>query len=191
MRSLCLVAMLAGAPLAGHGAASLENAGYVGVASPADSAPAWFQRHLEELTRGSGRWTADNSAFKSREEPWDGYGLEWTWGLGRHSVKGRLYAIQDGREVGSLFEYRLLWHPGERMAMLLQYGSDGTYGQGVIQPDGTDGTMVEQTFFQPGGGTTRIKHTDHYAGEVRVVQSFEWVEGAWHPRRLYRWRRGS
>lgn len=65
----------------------------------ADSAPAWFRRHIEGLTRDSGRWIADNAGFISQSEPWDHYGLEWTWGLGRHSVKGRLYAIKAGKDV--------------------------------------------------------------------------------------------
>ena len=186
---LSLIALIAWAPVPCHVAASLEDVGCAGIATAADSAPAWFRRHLENLTSGSGRWTADNSAFRSQGEPWDAYGLEWTWGLGRQSVKGRLYAIKDGKEVGSFFEYRLLWHPGERKAMLFQYGSDGTYGLGVIEPDGANGTAVEQTFYQPDGGTTRVKHTDRHIGEVRVVRSFDWVNGAWHPRRVYHWKR--
>lgn len=106
-------------------------------AAPAatDSIPSWFRHHMEELTRGSGRWTADNAGFIAQNEPWDHYGLEWTWGLGRQTVKGRLYATKDGKDVGSLFEYRILWHPGERQAMVFQYGSDGTYGLGVIELD--------------------------------------------------------
>jgi len=184
---LSLIALVAWAPWPCHSGASFERVGCAEVVT-VDSPPAWFRRHLEGLARGTGRWTADNSAFKSEGEPWEAYGMEWTWGLARQTVKGRLYAIKDGKEVGSLFEYRVLWHPGDRKAMIFQYGSDGTYGWGVIEPDGENGTVVEQTFFGPDGGTTRVKHTDVLTGDSRVAQSFDWTDGTWKPRRLYRFK---
>lgn len=188
-----LIALIALAPAPYALEAPIADVGRAGVATAtataaADSVPAWFRHHLESLAGGSGQWTADNAEFKSEAEPWDAYGLEWTWGLGHRSVKGRLYVIRDGKDAGSLFEYWILWDPGARQAMLIQYGSDGTYGVGVIEPDGTDGTAVEQTFYQPDGATTRVKHTDRHTGDVRVVQSFDWVDGAWRPRRLYHWK---
>ncbi|HCU49636.1 MAG TPA: hypothetical protein DGG94_07525, partial [Micromonosporaceae bacterium] len=69
----------------------------------AEVPPKWVQADWEYYTRGTGKWIADNSAHKNENEPWDAYRLEWTWGLGKKTLRGRLLAMKDGKDAGVVF----------------------------------------------------------------------------------------
>jgi len=159
-----------------------------GQATLAQGPPEWLRAEFEDLTAGGGRWVADNSAYRSEQEPWDAYGLEWTWGIGRQSVKGRLYGISKGEEKASFWEYRLVWHPAERQAILHQFGAWGSLGQGPMKPAPDGGTELEQTFHEPDGRAWKLRHTETSVAGERRSKSFDWVDGAWKETRTYVWR---
>lgn len=154
------------------------------VAQDAGGAPAWFHERMAELTRGSGRWLTDNRDYRSANEPYEEYGLAWRWGLGRQTVHGRLFGLVDGREVATFWEFLIYWDPARAEAVMLQVGVSGVVGCGALQPDGTS----EQTFTDPAGGSQRVRHEETSEGDLRRSASFNWVDGAWVPRRIYVWR---
>jgi hypothetical protein len=138
-----------------------------------------------------GNWVADNSKFKNDVDTMDAYGIEWEWGLGKKSLVGRLYGIKGGKDVGTFWEFREFWHPGEARLIATQHAGDGTYGAGPhdVKADGT--SEMVQTFFDPGAGTTSIVgHRSKLEGDVHTTSSFNVDEkGVWTPRRTYVWRR--
>lgn len=154
-----------------------------------DSIPAWLRHEMTRLVQGTGTWLTDNRQFMSAEERFDHYGLEWSWGLGKQSLKGRLYGIIGGKDSGTFWEYRMFWHPGESRAILEQFGSDGTYGVGIVIPDGKGGTTMEQTFYAPDGSQRRSGHESSWDGEIHTTQQLEWRNNGWVKHRLYRWTR--
>ena len=48
----------------------------------------------------AGTWIADNSQYKSDLDTLEAYGIQWTWGLTKKSMVGRLYGIKGGKDVG-------------------------------------------------------------------------------------------
>jgi hypothetical protein len=176
-----------------HGAAILVAGG--GQATD-DPLPRWLRDHMNRLTGGGGRWIADNSAYRGENEPWDAYGLEWRWGAGRMSVRGRLFSLVQGQERGGdHWDYLLVWHPKEQKALLYQTGANGAFGWGALAAgpgaDGAPTTELEQTFVHPNGSEWKTRHEAvETATEVRM-RSFQFEGGAWKPNRSYVWRRAS
>lgn len=155
--------------------------------SPAQAAPAWV---ADSWSQSVGTWIASNDAYKSESEPYDAYGLEWHWGVGRRSLKGRLYALANGRELGTLFEYREFWHPAERAVVVEQFGSDGTYAVGKLERRADGTTSLLQTFYDPSGSTFRAGHTVELKGDVRVARQYDVdQQGAWKAGRTYHFKR--
>jgi hypothetical protein len=137
----------------------------------AEPIPDWVVAHWEGLI---GIWTTDNAAYKSDRETMDAYGIEWKWGLGKKSLVGRLYGIRDGAEVGSFWQFREFWHPGEGRLVATQFGSDGTYGAGP-QERKDDGTLeMVQTFYDPTtGGVLRVGHRLDVKQNEHVTRSYD------------------
>lgn len=157
-------------------------------AAPAE-APAWLQEHFERMTAKGGRWLTDNSPYRSEQEPWDAYGLEWTWGVGKQSIKGRLYGLSGGQEKATFWEYRLVWHPGDAVALLYQFGVGGTFGFGPMKSPAPGIEELEQTFWEVDGRVWRLRHTARLVGEALEMSSLHEVDGGWEKRRTYTWRR--
>lgn len=138
-----------------------------------------------------GTWVADNSKYKSAPADMDAYALEWSWGLNKKTLLGRLYGIRNGKEVGTFWQFREFWHPGERRLITTQYGSDGSYGVGPhdVKPDGSSELL--QTFYDPElRSVTRIGHRSTLAGDAHTTISFDVDgKGTWKERRTYVWRR--
>jgi hypothetical protein len=150
--------------------------------------PDWFVKHMRWLVEGSGRWTTDIAEGRGEDEPYDEYGVEWRWGLGQRSLQGRLFAIVDGIEVASFWEYRLYWHPGEGHAVLLQFGGNGTVGSGIMQARGGEGVEIDQEFFGPDGSKTRVRHETEPGGAgEQVIRVFHEEDGGWKLQRNYLW----
>lgn len=158
-------------------------------AGPAEIPPKWVQADWEYYTQGTGKWIADNSAHKSESETWDAYRLEWTWGLGKKTLKGRLLAMKDGKDVGAIFEYLSYWHPKEQRVVLNQWGSDGTYATGTMKATADNKTESVMQFFSPDGSTFQVGHrAEKRQGEAHL-QSFNIsADGVWEKRRQYVWR---
>ncbi|MEZ5319682.1 MAG: hypothetical protein R2752_19935 [Vicinamibacterales bacterium] len=138
-----------------------------------------------------GTWVADNAAYKGPGDPNDAFGIEWQWGLGRQSLVGRLYGIRDGKDIGTYWQFREFWHPGEGRIIATQFGSDGSYGAGPgeIRPDGSSEYL--QTFWDPSAGTvTRVGHRATLEGDVHTTTSFDvGADDVWTVRRTYVWKR--
>lgn len=162
----------------------------VAPAEAQQSVPGWLQQEMSELTAGSGRWITDNSQYRSDAEPFDQYGLEWKWGIGRQSITGRLFGLRAGREVATFWEFRLYWHPGRGEALLVQWGGDGRLGEGPMRPTGNGvETEAVQVFHAPDGSSSRTRHlTVTESGEHRT-RSFSEADGKWVPDRTYTWKR--
>lgn len=154
-----------------------------------DDIPAWAMDHM---TRMIGRWVTSNAAYQSEEEPYDAYGMEWAWGLGQQSMTGRLFGLQEGKEVGTFWEFRVFWHPGEQQLKMMQFGGNGTVGVGSIEDRGEHKTEALQTFYAPDGSASRIGHREELMDGERHAHSFDVDEnGVWTARRSYVWQKKS
>ncbi len=152
--------------------------------------PAWFHRHMEFITQEGGRWVADNSTYRNDDEPFDAYGIEWSWGLGKKGLTGRLFGLQAGKEVATFWEFRIFWHPGEGKVQVYQFGGDGTVGAGTMNSAGEGKTRIEQVFFYPDGRSAPVAHDSSDTPEkTHVTKSYNGTaEGSWKDDRLYTWR---
>jgi hypothetical protein len=122
-----------------------------------------------------GRWVADNTAYRSTDEPFDAYRIEWAWGLGNKSVQGRLFGLQGGEEAGTFWAFRKFWHAGEQQVKVYQFGSDGTVGIGTYERTGPHRSQLLQTFFYPDGTSARVGHrTEHRPGEEHGASNSQW-----------------
>lgn len=173
----------------GGGDAASEPAPAAQASQQAGSLPEWVQADWEYYTQGAGKWIADNGAYQNEDEPWEAYRLEWSWGPGKKTLKGRLLAMKDGKDVGVIYEYLSYWHPAQRRVVLNQWGSDGTYGTGTMTASGERTTESRQSFFGPDGGGFQVMHrAEKLEGEARL-QSFRLsTEGVWEQGRRYVWK---
>lgn len=176
--------------LAAHAAAPACASASSPEVQPATATPTppWVVAHWERLV---GRWVADNTAYRSDAETFDAYSIEWSWGLGKASLTGRLFGLEGGEEAGTFWEFREFWHPGTGRLTAEQFGADGVYGVGS-QERLDDGKLeMAQVFYSPGtGAVSRIGHRSWFEGQVHVTESFDIDEnGVWKPRRVYRWQR--
>jgi len=153
------------------------------------AAPEWFIREIATLTAGSGRWIADNSEYKSEQEPFEAYGTEWVASFDGTTMTGRLFGIKDGKETVNFWEFRQYWHPGRGEAVVEQFGWGGTVGVGTAWKDG-DETRSDQSFFTPGGGVSRTGHVSRFSDDdTHVTESFDIADDVWTARRSYTWHR--
>jgi hypothetical protein len=156
---------------------------------PPTVAPAWFIQEIATLTAGSGRWIADNSAYKSEQEPYEAYGTEWIASFDGTTMSGRLFGIKDGEETANFWEFRQYWHPGRGVAVVEQFGWGGTVGVGIAWRDG-EKTRSDQAFFTPGGSVSRTGHSSEFPdSDTHLTESFDIEDEAWLPRRTYTWHR--
>jgi len=150
--------------------------------------PDWVRGEWEFLVRGSGTWIADNSAFKSDNNPYDAFGIHWEYGLGKKSLKGRLYGIIDEKDIGTFWEFRIFYHPQEKQVIAMQFGSDGTYGVGPQKSIGGDTTEMWQEFFNPDGTSSKVGHRAKSEGNNHITDAFNIdKDGVWTKRRSYTW----
>ncbi|MEX0644969.1 MAG: hypothetical protein WD076_06650 [Parvularculaceae bacterium] len=158
-------------------------------APPPNAPPAWFLEEIAALAANGGRWIADNSAYKSEQEPYDAYGVEWKSSFDGTTLSGRLFGLKDGKEIGDFWEFRQYWHPGRKEAVLEQFGWGGTVGAGRMWREG-DKTKTDQTFFTVDGGAARSGHLSAMPdASTQVTESFDIKDDAWTARRRYVWKR--
>jgi hypothetical protein len=170
--------------------ASVAMAADVFAADAVVEMPDWLKNDMTRLVAAGDRWITDNGAYRSVNEPADAYGLEWQWGLGNQSVTGRLFGLASGREIGTYWQFRIYWHAGRREAVALQWGVDGTVGEGTSRQTG-NGDEIEmiQTFTGPDGSSSRTRHLATTTETVHDTRSFDFADGQWKPRRNYVWHR--
>jgi hypothetical protein len=106
---------------------------------------------------------------------------------------GRLFGLKDGKEENTFWEFRSVWHPGEKKAYAYQYGGDGTLGVGVMEHRKGNRTRSDQTFFRPDGSSDRVGHEAWFDEDgAQHTHSFDIQEdGTWKKRRFYIWKRGG
>lgn len=141
------------------------------------------------MSRDGGRWITPNSGNEADPSQPDAFGMEWRAMNDRHVLVGRLYGIEDGAETIEFWTFREFWHPGERRAVIEQWGGSGVYGVGETTMHGDRGE-VEQTFWLPDGRSWREGHRTFEDGDVYVTDQFDIdAEGDWTPNGSYTWRR--
>lgn len=170
-------------------------AGMLPVLAVAESGPpAWFRQHLQQLTAGSGRWIADNQAYRGDDEPFDAYGLQWQPGLGGHTATGQLFGLRAGEQSEDFWQFRVYWDATGGHGVIEQFAGHGAVGRGPLTGFG-EATLTDQTFTMPDGRQWRELHHAWFEDDARtgtadgvhVTHSFEWKQGAWTPKRQYRW----
>ena len=156
--------------------------------APASGAlPGWYQTEIDSLSQGSGRWVADNSAFRSEQEPFEQYVVEWRKASDQRGLTGRLFGISGGKESADFWSFRIYWDAAANGAVIQQFAGFGAVGIGSLV--GFAGaTLSDQSFTAPDGRTWREMHHSWFEGEVHVTRSLEWREGSWSAKRTYRWK---
>ncbi len=145
----------------------------------------WF---LQDLEKNIGSWEADNSQYKSEDEPQEKYIMQWQWGIGKTSMTGRMYGIINGKETPNYWEFRHYWDNANNKAMLVQYGNAGVIGLGelILQKDGSIQTI--QKFSVPSGRNWSTKHSITNDGKTSLTTSFDKnKQGQWIKNRSYLW----
>lgn len=184
--SLCVGLLLA---LASRPAVGGEGTASEKAPPPVGRLPTWVGSYFATMV---GTWIADNAAHRSAAEPFEAYGMEWKLGAGGKSLVGRLYGIRDGKDVGTSWDFREFWHPGEEHLIASQFGSDGTYGVGRHERRAEGHMEMVQTFYAPTGGVTRVGHRSELRANELVTRSFDvQADGIWKERRTYVWLRKS
>ncbi|MCB0496187.1 MAG: hypothetical protein KDC79_08625 [Cyclobacteriaceae bacterium] len=165
------------------------GAGYAQNNQPSDI-PDWLLKEWESRTQDSGLWIADNSKYKSENEPYDAYGMKWEYGIGKKVVKGRLFVIKEGKDIGTLWEFLLFWDPAEKKAIIQQFGSDGTFGSGEISLESQHMSKSLQTFSSPAGIQFKTGHKSDYSNQEYIkTTSYSILEdGSWSENRVYYWK---
>lgn len=149
--------------------------------------PQWWLEHVAFMSRDGGRWFAPNPNAEAGED--DGFGMHWQVENNGHVLAGRLYGVEDGEETTEFWSFREFWHPGERRAVLEQWGGAGVYGVGAVTMEANRGT-VDQTFWLPDGRAWREGHRTVEDGDTYITDQFEIDEdGNWTPNGSYTWRR--
>ena len=121
--------------------------------------PAWFVDDVLFQTAGSGRWQTDNSSYKSEQEPWDFYQMQWTAGPDNTSMAGEMSALKDGvKSKGEFWHFSQYWDPAQKQAVVLQNGW-GVFGSGPLTPNGADNELeMTQTFTRFDGNSNLQGH---------------------------------
>ncbi len=154
--------------------------------------PDWVKKHMSYMTEGTGRWIADNSEFKSANEPYDKYCVEWKWGIGKQSIKGRLFGIQREKETAEFWEFYLFWHPQKQKVIIQQISGNGILGVGEIinvESGGKTERMSQMTFFTPDGKSWKDLHKIFEDENEHQTTSFVLKNSTWNKQRSYIWKR--
>jgi len=145
--------------------------------------PAWF---LNDLAANVGVWTAQNGAHMSEAEPYDAYRLEWNWGIGETSIRGRMYGMKNGKKVAEFWQLHQYWDNSAQQAVVMNFGQGGTVGSGYLRPTGENETELIQTYTLADGRGWKVKHETQLTGNTFISQSFEQdPSGAWKLDRSY------
>jgi hypothetical protein len=141
------------------------------------------------MSRGGGTWIAPNPGNASDPSQPDEYAMEWRVANEGHGLIGRLYGVEAGAEIAEYWTFREFWHPGERRAILEQWGGPGVYGVGETTMDANRGS-VAQTFWLPDGRSWREGHRTFEDGDTYVTEQFDIdAQDNWTPTGRYTWRR--
>lgn len=147
--------------------------------------PDWFQKNLEQSI---GTWITDNKAYQSKNEPFDQYGMDWKWGIGKQSITGTLYGLIKGKKQGTFWEFRQYWNFDKNQGVVVQYSSDGTIGIGPMTQKNDTETKLIQEFIPPTGEKNTHGHLSTLNGSELTTTSYDIdTDGTWKKRRSYIW----
>lgn len=150
--------------------------------------PEWVMEDWNFQMSHTGIWIADNTAYQGEEEPFDAFGMQWEWGIGQRSLKGRLFCLQAEKEVATVWEFLQYWDFETKALRMIQIGGDGTLGQGTVENQGGGKTKSRERFCTPAGPCFEVGHETWKKDEDFYTQSFDIVDGQWSKRRLYVWK---
>lgn len=155
--------------------------------SKSAEAPEWFAERMAWLTRGSGRWTTP----APEGTPFATYQISWSYGVGGASVVGRLMGIAKDSSETTFWEFRLFWHPGDRRAIVQQFGKDGTFGSGSLVLGEVPGkSVLVQAFVSPNGRRVETRHeTTRIDDDTERSVVTDVVDGKESPPREWTWKR--
>lgn len=159
-----------------------------GAIQPTKAPPPWFAEQLALLTANGGRWEADNTRYRSADEPVDTYVLVWDWGPGRRSIRGRLFGVAGGQDTQVFWEFRQFWDPNTGTVRLQQHGAPGIWADGTITRTPEGNYLIDQMFWSPDGSSWRETHTETSTPTERLSKSARMRDGTWAPGREYVWR---
>ncbi|WP_348772838.1 VOC family protein [Aquimarina sp. MMG016] len=147
--------------------------------------PDWFQKNMEQSI---GIWITNNTNYKSKNEPFDQYGMDWEWGIGKQSIKGTLYGLINGKKQGVFWEFRQYWDFENNHGIVVQYGSDGTIGIGPMTQKNDIETKLIQEFIPPTGEKNTHGHLSTLNDSELTTTSYDIdTNGNWKKRRSYTW----
>lgn len=154
------------------------------------SIPSWARANIAYMTEGSGRWVADNAAYKSDAEPWEFYVIEWTAGPDDLSMTARMYAtIDDQPSQADFWSFYQYWDRASGEMRVIQSGW-GVVGDGVMTL-GDDGQthFAEQMFTAEGRPPNRVRHESRELSPTEhETKSLNWSkDGTWEMDRAYIW----
>jgi hypothetical protein len=169
---------LLGAVLALAGSASLGRA---------QPPPVWFAAEVEASTRDGGRWRAT----APDEAPFDAFVIEWTRSRYATGMTGRLSGWKKGREVAEFWQFRQFWHPGDRKALVFQWGLGGAFGAGEQVSLGGGRTKLTQDLAMADGTTRKSGHIAYFkAPDEHVTEQYAIAaDGVWTLENRLVWRR--
>ncbi|MBN2777388.1 MAG: SRPBCC domain-containing protein [Bacteroidales bacterium] len=149
--------------------------------------PKWYFVDLENQI---GVWEADNNLYKSENEPFEKYVIEWNWGVDTTSINGRLYGKIGDKASVNFWEFKQYWDAEDNQAKLFQVGFGGLTGIGSVMPINKGETSVVQNFTEPSTKGFTEKHRTIINGQQKTTTSFEMDSlGNWIEKRTYVWNR--
>ncbi len=147
--------------------------------------PDWF---LENMEQSVGTWITDNATYQNENEPFDQYGMDWQWGIGKQSIIGKLYGMINGKKQGVFWEFRQYWDFDKNKGIVAQFGGDGTVGIGPMIIKEANQTEMIQEFVSPNGNKTKHAHRSTLKDGTLTTTSYDILEnGDWKKRRSYIW----
>lgn len=158
--------------------------------SPADATSSdslEWRRQLAFMTDRGGTWLTSNDEYRTdaNQEP-HSYGMHYRMGLGGTAMHGCLWGEAPAREKAVFWSYFTGWDPTRRQLFLQQSGAGGVVG---IGHETLGSGISEQRFTAPDGNGWDQRHvTTMLPPDTLLTRSFQKSDdGAWQPRRTYRW----
>ena len=158
-------------------------------APPAHALPDWWGAHVDFISRDGGTWVSPNPPGETDPNQPDAFAMQWRAVNDGHGLVGRLYGIEAGAETTEYWTFREFWHPGERRAIVQQWGGPGVFAVGESRWEEGQG-VLEQTFWLPDGRSWREGHRNRELGDSYETHAFDIdAQGNWISNDQRTWRR--
>ena len=138
-----------------------------------------------------GTWIASNEAYMDEGSINDSFGIEWKWGVGKKSIVGTLYGIQNKVKTKDYWQFIQYWDLVENKPIFVQVSSKGSHGSGYIERISDNQLKLVQTFTELDGSSYQSGHLteifDNYENSVsyNIDKNNEWIKDrsyTWHKR---------